>query len=62
MLKRSTYIGDIPGPLTVEYKGLQGALHKNEQIIVSLLVGGGCPQSKYIYIYISITVVYNTPF
>ena len=39
-------LGGIPGPLTVESKGLQGALHKNEQIIISLLVGGGYPQDK----------------
>ena len=36
--------GGIPGPLTVESEGLWGALHKNEQVIISLLVGGGYPQ------------------
>ena len=34
-------LGGIPGPLTVESEGLSGALHKNEQIIISLLMGGG---------------------
>ena len=35
------YLGGIPGPLTVEFfPGFFGGLHKNEQIIVSLLVGG----------------------
>ena len=40
---------------SVESEGLQGALHRNEQIIIiSLLVGGGYPQSiqvSIIYIY-----------
>ena len=30
---------------SVESEGLEGSLHKNEQIIVSLLVGGGYPQA-----------------
>ena len=34
------YIGGIPSPLTVESEGLQGTLHRNEQIVISLLVGG----------------------
>jgi len=37
------YLGRIPDPLIVESEGLQGSLHKNEQIIISLLVGGGYP-------------------
>ena len=38
----SLWLGGIPGPL--ESEGLWGALHKNEEIIISLLVGGGYHQ------------------
>ena len=38
------YLGGIPDPLIVESEGLQGSVHKNEQITISLLVGGGYPQ------------------
>ena len=42
---KNVSFGGIPGPLTtVKSEGLEGALHKNEQTIISLLVGGGCPQ------------------
>ena len=39
------YLGGITGPLTVESEGLQGSLHKNEQLSISLLVGGGYTQT-----------------
>ena len=41
--KSRLYVLVIPGPLTVEFFCLEGALHKNEQTIISLLVGGGYP-------------------
>ena len=51
---RQTYLGGIPGPPTVEFvKVYRGALHKNEQNTISLLVGGGLPPRLiYVYIYI----------
>ena len=38
------YLGGIPDPLIVESEGLQGSVHKNEQITISLLVGGDTPK------------------
>ena len=46
------YLGGISDPPTVEFvKVYRGADHKNEQIIISLLVGGGYPQHLPFYIY-----------